>query len=393
MPGEEKTNPKEKFHNGVTKTQNLVKEYSPEKFQSEERKKEVGVASGEFLSSASKRSSAIRKLWLNKKTATESILARINSTNKPAYSDFFRIIYFCELHKVPKQLIDKVVKDIDEHYTKHPFLITNNECFKKIVAETALKEKIAEVLGGELNRLIDGEKADPKTRILHKAEDDSFSVMSKILPKSKDLFDAYQDLGQRPVKKLYAAIIIRLFLGDNPADIKLENMLLYKSVDKNGAKCFKVCNIDFGSCFTKDHNNFLANNFKSSDFFDKIGEFGLKGNESLKGNMSELLGRHLSQREINDEIQDTFKKIADLRDEDLQCIVDKLSQIKDKEGAELVSPEMRAQYLEKIKNNRTHFCDVYHKIAEARRPAPIVVPTDVSELLFQRIDDAARVRR
>jgi hypothetical protein len=259
--------------------------------------------------------------------------------------------------------------------------------------KASLIQNTKEVIGSEFSRLVTKRETTPKGRILHDKESVTTAVLSRIafntLPdgtaveQSMDLFDfvdkvlhdhfeqelAKPELGRleklKPIKGIYEAIIVRLFLGDFPGDIKLGNMLVVENPEY-----YQIENIDFG--------NIMVNAYKLDDkileplnLINTISEITTSLTEG-----DDFYSKSFLKIADASEINTTIKDISELKDEDLIDIVNNLDQLKNSEGSNLVLQEQKEIYLKFFQKRRSQMQDLLKTIdqeVENKKPAKAAI--------------------
>lgn len=388
-------------------TENPVKTYSPEKYHPvHERKKEFGRTKGEFLTSIGK--SGKEKLWMKKETMIQSFLTVANSKTAEyepmveAIGDIVNTIY-CHYRTFDEEQIKtgnfikifEKITELKKQFRKEYELESpdsTNEArrqkklgelcqqvteifdanIRPLLGHVILHEKINEVLGGVTNAFLSESPSTPKTREVYMPQDRSFFSISafattpdaydfligipekKAIDETKSAANIDRSTIQKPIKGLYEAIIIRLFLMDNSFDIKLENMLV---IDRGNH--YRIENIDFGNSFHTDHRHWIEKNgFTNRTLLWMINEVD-KDLRKKDRKLYDFLKNHI-EKEAAKEIEATLKKIASLSDRELDSLTRTMFAMN--KECELVTEETRMKYLTLLKGNRDLFAAQYQKL-------------------------------
>jgi len=307
---------------------------------------------------------------LQKKTITEELLAIIDSTSEFSSNNalkklFSEVVQFRdEFDEGFRQSAAKYVES--SNYGQLNKLL---KIFKQSETSIIHKEKIAEALGNGIDAFIHQKDPMSRSAILFDSENNALFLQSEPLKGSQNLCEDFEKMKddnkkiRKPIKGLYEAIIIRMFLGD-PV-ISMNNMAFVEEEDH----C-RVGNINFSSSFTFQHQDISQQGFTADNLLKKIQEVA---NSFKYFNRSSVYDDFLNNSNPA-EIEETLKKIVNLKGEDLQRLTDQLAGA-DKQA---IPQELRDQYLAKLKASHDAFAAVFHhknKVEEnpgAAAPAPAI---------------------
>lgn len=395
-----------------TQTKNLVKTDGWQYAVKREMKKEVGMSTGEFVEHSSKKDESKKKVWLKKSAIlenafdfladpdvssvdviikTELMLQSILVLHKKFLSnENYKEIY--RTQKVLAKWKDLIIKSpthfkskikADEDFAKSFYdtvenverLFAEDSELREAIKYLALQEKVADAIGGEVNRAIAGEARTPKTRLLQK--DGNLFVMSKILSEGRDFFEFVQDINQalpsdpklirqidpqqlitKPIKGLCKALITRMFLGDNPKDIKMDNMLIVDRGDH-----YQIENIDFGNAFTTNYQQFIKEADATSEAF--LGHL-LRQISDLQTHQILRVILKSACVDWKKEVEETLKDISGLKAEDFERIVDNLGKIELNEVDQARWDKDKSRYVRQLTNNAEFISGIYQTFTKAK---------------------------
>jgi hypothetical protein len=178
--------------------------------------------------------------------------------------------------------------------------------------------------------------------------DESQSAASNL---QDSLIEDYQNefyaLKTKPMKGLYEAIMIKLFLGCDPNNISFDSMNLVNKDDH-----YQVENANLGKALTKAYN-LSVGSLTPQKLIQSISDMTLITQNNPEH--AQILGTILMRACSSDEIVQTASKISQLQDKDLQGIVGMLGTLRDSQQKEVFDEDYQISMLQNLVQRREIF--------------------------------------